>query len=269
VPQVAADMLAHIARGSVPLAGVRVQRPIDPGAEQLRQAPVQAVLQHTPSTQLPFWQSALATQTCPSTSLEPQLLFTQGWPSLQSESRVQIDGQIPFTQRKNPQSRGSGAVQLLIPSHCRAVFKVVAEVQTAEPQMVVAGKVAQLLNSSHSPVVPQVVDASWAQAGSAFPAWSGVQVPSRFTMLQARQAPVQALLQQYPSTQWVEAHSTSAPHTEPFIFGPQLPPMHLRPEMQSASLLQTAKQDPVAWLQPKGAQMLAKLAVHWFEASHL
>ena len=100
VPQVAADMLAHIVRGSAPPAGVRVQRPIEPGEEQLRHAPVQAVLQHTPSTQLPFWQSVLATQTCPSTSLEPQLLFTQGWPSLQSESRVQIDGQIPFTQRK-------------------------------------------------------------------------------------------------------------------------------------------------------------------------
>ncbi len=137
-----------------------------------------------------------------------------------------------------------------MPSQVRAVFKVVAEVHTAEPQMVVAGKVAQLLNSSHSPVVPQDVDASWAQAGSAFPAWSGVQVPSRPTVLQARQAPVQELLQQYPSTQWVEAHSASAMHREPFIFGPQLPPMHLRPEIQSASLVQTAKQDPVAGLQP-------------------
>ena len=51
-------------------------------------------------------------------------------------------------------------MQLLMPSQVRAVFKVVAEVHTAEPQMVVAGKVAQLLNSSHSPVVPQDVDAS-------------------------------------------------------------------------------------------------------------
>lgn len=196
MPQVDIDIVAQAFRGSLAPAGVKVQRPIDPGEAQLRQEPEQGRLQHTPSTQLPFWQSVLATQACPSTSFEPQLLFTQACPSLQSVSTAQVDGQPPFTQRKFPQSRGSGAVQLPIPSQTRTVFAVVAEVQVADPQMVVAGNAAQLPKSSHSPVVPQVVDAVWAQAASGMPTASCAQVPSWLRRLHARQGPAQALLQQ-------------------------------------------------------------------------
>jgi hypothetical protein len=64
-------------------------------------------------------------------------------------------------------------------------------------------------------------------------------VPAR---LQDKQAPVQALLQQTPSTQKPESHSVDALQENPAFFRPQLPETHLRPVTQSASVVQLARQ---------------------------
>ena len=57
-------MVAHTPRGSVPAAAC-VQLPTAPIALHRLQAPVHAVLQQTPSTQNPDWQSALQPQVLP------------------------------------------------------------------------------------------------------------------------------------------------------------------------------------------------------------
>jgi hypothetical protein len=268
VPQVEAAVVMHIRRGSALPAGVSVHRPSIPGEAQVRQVPVQASLQHTPSTQLPFWQSVPAVQSWPSTSFDPQLLFTQGWPSSQSASVAQTDGQSPLTQRKFPQSLDCGAVQVPSPSQVRAPFMVVAAGQVAEPHTVAAGNFAQVPKPSHSPVVPQVVDARAGQTASACPAGMGEQVPSRVGRPQERQSPVQAELQQYPSTQWVEAQSTSALQLAPFIFGPQVPATHLMPALQLASLTQLGEQAFVVGSQENGAQMRGAAITQAWVASH-
>jgi hypothetical protein len=75
-------------------------------------------------------------------------------------------------------------------------------------QTVSAAYLAQPPIPSHTPVTPQVEASVLAQIarGSARPAAIGQQVPGRSLWLQETQAPVQALLQQTPSTQYPEAH---------------------------------------------------------------
>jgi hypothetical protein len=75
--------------------------------------------------------------------------------------------------------------------------------------------------------------------------------------LQARQAPLQATLQQRPSVQKPEAHSLAAVHTAPRGFLPQLPSTHGWPSTQSVS----ARHDEKHWFfegsQSYGAQTMA------------
>jgi hypothetical protein len=73
--------------------------------------------------------------------------------------------------------------------------------------------------------------------------------------LQERHSPPQAVLQQTPSAQCPDAHSTSPMgHNAPFIFLPQLPLSHRRPVTQSASLMHAEKHRLVAASQENGAQ---------------
>ena len=58
------------------------------------------------------------------------------------------------------------------------------------------------------------------------------------------QAPVQAELQQTPSTQELEAHSVPAEQGCPFDLGPQLPATQLWPVTQSLLLAQWLMQAP-------------------------
>jgi hypothetical protein len=65
-----------------------VQVPSDVDNAQLRQLPVQAVAQQTPSAQTPLPHSVAAEHGWPS-ALGPQLPFTQLWPLTQSLSVTQ------------------------------------------------------------------------------------------------------------------------------------------------------------------------------------
>src|SRR5262245_36468173 len=103
--------------------------------------------------------------------------------------------------------------------------------------------------------------------GWPWPAGIGMHVPGEARRLQDRQAPPQALLQQTPlpltmSAQKVDAHSSAFAHTAPFIFLPQLPPTHLRPATQSASLEHPSKQSLVPRLHEKGAHTLVSPSLH-------
>ena len=80
--------------------------------------------------------------------------------------------------------------------------------------------------------------------GSAAPAGLEAQVPSEVDSAQLRQEPVQAELQQTPSTQKLEAHSLPAEQGCPFDLGPQLPFTQLWPLTQSSSLAQWLMQAP-------------------------
>jgi hypothetical protein len=66
----------HTRRGSDEPGGISVQRPIEEGSAQLRQAPWQPSAQQTPSTQKLLAHSEAAAQLWPFCFL-PQLPFTQ------------------------------------------------------------------------------------------------------------------------------------------------------------------------------------------------
>jgi hypothetical protein len=84
-------------RLSTLLAGMGVHVPLAEASAQLRQEPVQAVSQHTPSTQKPDAQSVPAWHTPPFVSL-PQLWFWQAMPGAQSAFVLQVMLQAPEAQ---------------------------------------------------------------------------------------------------------------------------------------------------------------------------
>ena len=91
----------HIWRGSAEPAATSVHLPMLLLRLQLRQAPVQALSQQTPSTQWPFWHSPSVLQVWPS-GLGPQLSLTQAVLSAQSTAwvaAVHVDVQAPFVHR--------------------------------------------------------------------------------------------------------------------------------------------------------------------------
>jgi hypothetical protein len=73
---------------------------------------------------------------------------------------------------------------------------------------------------------------------SSFPTAIAMQSPGEPGSAQLRQAPVQALSQQTPSTHWFDLHSPAVVHIWPFCFGPHrlVVVLHAIPMAQSASL---------------------------------
>ena len=102
VPQLVAKVSLQVARGSEAPLAARVHLPRLPVSAQLRQAPVQGVLQQMPSTQFLFWHSVLATHFCPS-SFGPQVPRTQAIPSAQSAFTVHFELQALLAHLKLPQ----------------------------------------------------------------------------------------------------------------------------------------------------------------------
>jgi hypothetical protein len=84
--------------GSALPRGADAQVPSEVDRAQLRQLPVQAVAQQTPSAQKPLEHSPPAEQGWPS-ALGPQLPFTQAWPAAQSPSPVHWLMQALFAHR--------------------------------------------------------------------------------------------------------------------------------------------------------------------------
>ena len=94
---------------------------------------------------------------------------------------------------------------------------------------------------SHLPLVEQAAAVrSWqTPRGSPLPAGIDVHLPGAEAREQLRQAPVQAVSQQMPSTQWVERHSPFAEQGWPFCLGPHSPLTQACPASQSLSVVHT------------------------------
>jgi hypothetical protein len=266
VLHLAAVKSTHMPRGSAAPLVTAVHRPIEvPGNAQLRQAPAHSVLQQMPRppatsvTQCAFKQSSLAAHAWPSRRL-PQLPFMHAMPSAQSALVTHLAMHFPFAQRYVPQSCASDAWHVPAPSQVRVVFIIVAPEHVDAAHKVSAGNRAQDPNPSHIPVVPHPDAACVAHSPCGNPAAIGEHVPMRSTWLHDRHSPPHAALQQTPSVQCADAHSVSAAHLAPFIFGPQLPLTHLRPATQSASLTQVGKHMFLVLSQENGEQISIALS---------
>jgi hypothetical protein len=100
------------------------------------------------------------------------------------------------------QATTPGARQVPSPSQVPAVFSFPL-LHEGALQTVSTAYLAHPPEPSHTPVSPQVEGSAFTQIarGSATPAAIGPQVPGLAVWLQLTQGPVQALLQQTPSTQ--------------------------------------------------------------------
>jgi hypothetical protein len=112
---------------------------------------------------------------------------------------------------------------------------------------------------SQTPVSPQLEASDFTQiaCGSATPAATGTQMPTRSIWLQVTQGPVQALLQQTPSTQYPEAHWLASVQGALVCRLPQLPFTHLMLAAQSASEAHWVRHALVVASQLNGAQIFA------------
>lgn len=257
VPQDEACWSMQTPRGSPAPSGTGAQVPSDVDSAQLRQLPVQAVAQQTPSAQKLLPHSLFAEQGCPS-ALGPQLPATQLWPATQSASLAQWLTQALLVQRYGSQFSIPCGRQVPRPSQVPAVF-MRSPLHDGDTQTVSAAYLAQPPRPSQAPVWPQLdlsvaVQTLW---GSTTPIAVGQQVPTRPLWLQLTQGPVQATLQQKPSAQNPDAHWVAAVQTAPAGRLPQLPLTHLTFGAQSASDEQVTTQAFVLVLQVNGEQMVA------------
>jgi hypothetical protein len=227
-------------------AASAVHVPTRPGRLQASQAPPQAALQQTPSTQLPLVHALPAAQEAPLPCLGTQAPFSQNCPEAQAKSLAQVVGhaaEAPLhtygAQAGVPALPEGVAVHVpTLPGRLQA--------SQAPAQAVSQQTPSTQLPNSHSLLPPQVAlgaffsshcplplqkwpSAHWASleqppgqdaetpshtAGAqeglpASPAATGRQRPSLPAWLQASHGPPQAPSQHTPSTQWLLAHSSA------------------------------------------------------------
>jgi hypothetical protein len=241
----------HVPLGSTLPAGVGVHLPSVDASVQLRQAPVQAVSQHTPSTQCPLMQSAFATHALPSLIL-PHDVLMQACPGSQSESTMQEILHSPPEHRFGLQLATPGGLQVPAPSQTAGRLRRTAPVHVGMTQTVSAGYRSQPPKPSHLPSLPQLAGPwSWQRPrGSGAVESTGQHVPTRLGSAHETQPPSQATLQHTESAQKPEAHSSPVAHFAPFIFLPQLLATHWRPSTHWLSWSQWSKQAPIVLSQP-------------------
>ncbi len=122
MPQEAAPWSVQTFRGSAAPAAMGVQVPSAVDSAQLRQLPVQAESQQTPSTQKPVAHSPAAPHDWPF-GFRPQLPFWQDCPAAQSASVAQRLRQEPPEQRNGAQPSSPWGRQMPRPSQVPAVFR--------------------------------------------------------------------------------------------------------------------------------------------------
>lgn len=178
--------------------------------------PAHAVLQQTPSEQLPVAHWLPAEQAVPTACTPVQVPPTQ-LPDAHSAGRVHAFPEPSFTRH------------------------------WAWPQYAVAAHSPSLAQE-----VPQPVDGDWHRDGphsasGSVPACTGLQVPFEGARSHLRQLPVQSVLQQTPSTQKPEAQSVSAlqaaPGAPPMT---HVPATHEAPCAQPVEVVQAVVQAPPA-----------------------
>jgi hypothetical protein len=211
------------------------------GSPQVWQAPVQALSQQTPSTQNPEPHWPLFWQSCPGPNL-PQLPSLQAVPGAQSESTVQLWRQLPRAQVDGAQPMATPTMQVPSPSHTLAGTSWPGPSQAESLHRVPGACFAQPPRPLQRPLCPQVSGESRRQipCGSTSPSTTGAHCPRLSASLQLTQAPVQATLQQTPSTQKPDMHWEVSWQTTPVA---RLPPQAL-PEQQIPSRQVPVVQSP-------------------------
>ena len=187
-----------------------MQVPALPATLHDMQLPVQVVAQQTLWAQWPDLQSPSAPQLAPG-GLGPQLPATQKLPlPVQSASDEQVVLHCPVV----PHTYGAhdwlaGAAHVPRPSQRPANVSVLV-LQPALWQATPATYFSQAPVPSHTPSVPQLV-APWSAQSlcGSVPTSAGMQVPTLPTEEQVTHVPVQALLQQTPSAQKLDAQSVA------------------------------------------------------------
>jgi hypothetical protein len=152
VPQLAAPWSLQTLRVSTAFPASGVQVPRAEASAQLRHAPPQASLQHTPSTQKPDAQSGAAVHAPPFVRL-PQLWLTQAIPGAQSAFVLHVVLHAPMTQAKGGQSCTPGGLQVPCPSHVPAVARRVPA-HDGSTHTVSGAYFAQAPKPSQAPVCP-------------------------------------------------------------------------------------------------------------------
>ena len=219
----------HLPLGSGAPAATLVQVPCMPGIAQDLQMPVQALLQQTPSTQLPLEQSAPLPHLPPFSRL-PQEPALQTVPPAHWVSLPQVPRQLlPLQPLKGAQLRVPDAGQVPLLHLAAIVPTLLAASHLAPRQVVLLSYLAQAPLPSHLPLVPQVLAAWTGQPESATPAAVGTHLPRVAGFEQLWQAPVQALSQQTPSTQKALSHSEFMVQVWPGPNLPQLPARQVLP----------------------------------------
>ncbi len=204
-----------------------MQVPALPAIAHDMQLPVQVVAQQTPCAQWVDLQSPSAPQLAPG-GLRPQLPFTQKLPVVQSASAEQVVLHWPEAEEADvAQVNGAhdwliGAPQFPAPSQ-RPANVSVDPVQPAMAQATPATYFSQAPAPSQKPSFPQVEAPSSVQSfRGSVPTSAGMQVPTLPDELQVSQVPVQAVLQQTPSAQKVEAQSAPVLHACPICAVPPI-----------------------------------------------
>jgi len=212
VPSQLPPQVPEPAQTVCPLRGAPLTATQVPGlaaSAQASQAPVQATLQQTPSAQKPLTHWLAAVHTCPAFSLqEPVASHDFVLVQLSVSSTLVTATHVPPPPVHAWQVPHE-AVPQQVPSTQAPVAQSEAAVQVC-PLAFLQAPVA-----SHDCVPLQ---------RSSIADFTGLQVPARLVRLQAVQAVLQALLQQYPSAQKPLVHSPAAAQVCPFVFfGTHLP----------------------------------------------
>ena len=228
-----------------------------PGAAGMRhdsQAPRQARSQQVPASQKPEAQSS-------GTRQAPPLGFWPHEPAMHRAGATQ--SALPTQAVKHSVALHWNGAQMVVapgmqpplPSQVETALRT-AMAQVAGAHSVPAGWKRQPPSPSQVPSLPQLDDFSSTQTlrGSGCPSPVFVHMPGAVGMAHERQAPLQASLQQTPSTQKPERHMVPVVQLAPSSLSPQLPIRQWPPAEQSASLRQVSRQ-PAAE-QAKGAQSI-------------
>jgi hypothetical protein len=182
----------------------------------------------------------------------------------QSASAMQATLQTFVPQLYGKHELAAGVTQAPLPSQVEPAVKFVVVVGQVEPLHSVPFAYFPQAPAWHLPFVPQLA-APWSwhmPAGSGEPFGTFVQAPSVPVSAHDWHAPVQALSQQTPWAQKVEAHSVPAEHEAPPVLRPQELPLQTLGARQFAPVgVQAPKHaEP---LQTYGLQGRESGATHW------
>jgi hypothetical protein len=239
VPQLGAPWSTQVPAGSLAPTATLVQVPSVPASAHDRHAPVHALLQQMP------WAQKVLMHSLPAVHEEPLAFFPHEL--LMQELGVRHWALVEHVVKQAVEPLQTYGLHACSACAMQAPVELQVEggVNTLDTHFAFAHIVPTAYFShpklpSHLPSVPQVAAPMSVHTarGSAVPFRIGLHCPGVEDRLQLRQAPVQELSQQRPSTQKVDWHSPPAAHGWPLSLGPQAPATQAWPTSQSALVVQ-------------------------------